>query len=425
MECKQASPSRGLIRADYDPARVARDYAGSASAISVLADESFFRGRLEHVRRVRETVPLPVLCKDFIVDPYQVFEARRYGADAVLLMMSVLDDAAFDACRRAAERLSMDALVEVHDEGDLARALAFRAPLVGINNRDFKTMVVDLSTTLRLAPKVPAEVTLISESGILDHRDVVRLRTSVDGFLVGSSLMEKDDLGLASRELIYGRVKTCGLTSAEDAASASKAGASYGGLIFAEESPRRVSFGQALRIRQAAPLRWVGVFVNEPPERLIEISRRLDLAAVQLHGDEDRGVVQGLRGKLPPGCEIWKAHRVRGSIPPAAGTGADRLVLDRFEKGLRGGTGKCPDWSLVRAYPERGSAVLAGGLNPQNAAEADLIGAWALDVNSGAEDAPGRKSEAKLRAFFAALRGGTNRRPGGEDKDEDKRRTDR
>lgn len=412
LECKRASPSRGVIRADYDPANLARQYAGVASAVSVLSDETYFQGHLEHVREVREAVPLPVLCKDIIVSAYQVYEARRFGADAVLLMLSVLDDPAFEACRQAAERLSLDILVEVHDEEEVARALALQAPLIGINNRDFKTMEVDISTTEKLAAKVPAGLTLISESGILDHRHVLRLRPWVDGFLVGSSLMEQDDVALAARELIYGRVKTCGLTSPEDAEAAWSAGANFGGLILAAASPRKVSMELALEIQKGAPLRWVGVFVNESPASLVEYAEELGLTAIQLHGEEDRALVESLRGRLPAGCAIWKAHRVQGMIPLAARTGADRLVLERYDTDRRGGTGQCLDWSLLKTYPEPGRVILAGGLNPQNAAEADQLGTWALDVNSGVEDTPGKKSRSKLMAFFAALRGGETPRLG-------------
>ena len=139
LECKKASPSRGLLRPDYDPAALAEAYAPVADAVSVLADGPFFQGSLEHVRQVRERVGLPVLCKDFVVDPYQVYEARLYGADAVLLMLAVLDDPLAADCLAAARALGMDALVEVRDEAEMRRAGRLGAPLVGINNRDFRS----------------------------------------------------------------------------------------------------------------------------------------------------------------------------------------------------------------------------------------------------------------------------------------------
>ena len=413
MECKKASPSRGLLRADFDPVAIAGAYAAAgADAISVLADEPYFQGRLAFVGAVRAAVPVPVLCKDFVIDPYQVFEARREGADAILLMASVLDDGALAACLEATRSLGMDALVEVHDEAELARVLPLGPTIVGVNNRDLATLRTDLAVTERLAPLVPADVILVSESGVRDHQDVARLRPLADAFLVGTSLVQQPDVGAAARALVHGRVKVCGLRTADGARAAHAAGATFGGLIFAERSPRCVSLAEARTVAAAAPLRWVGVFVDAPLERVATTARALGLAAVQLHGDEPPAFVARLRPELPPGCEIWRAVRVRDAIPPLAATGADRLLLDTWRDGRVGGTGERFDWSLLADHPDRASLVLAGGLTPANAAEADRLGVWALDVNSGVEDAPGVKSAAKLAAFFGALRGvGRRARP--------------
>lgn len=405
LECKKASPSRGLIRADFDPVRLAGAFEPVADALSVLADEPYFRGSLEDVRRVRERVALPVLCKDFVVDPWQVYEARAYGADAVLLMLSVLDDPTAAVCLEAARTLALDALVEVHDETELSRALALGAGLVGINNRDFRTLRTDLAVTERLAPLVPPEVALVCESGIRGRPDVERLRRLAGGFLVGTSLMETADPGRAARELVYGRVKVCGLTRPADADAAWRAGAVFGGLIFAEESPRCVSLEQARRIREAAPLRWVGVFVNSAAERIRSTVSGLGLAVVQLHGEEDPGFVRALKASLPPGVEVWKAHRVAGPVPAVEASGADRLLLDTHRSGRRGGTGEAFDWSVLRGHPHRDRLVVAGGIHPDNAREAASLGAYALDVNSGVESAPGVKDEGLLRRLFEALRG--------------------
>ena len=415
LECKKASPSRGLIRKEFDPAAIARQYAPVAAAISVLTDEPFFQGHLSYVRAVRDAVPLPVLCKDFVVAPYQVYEARWYGADAVLIMLSVLDDAAAGRCLAVAGELGMDALVEVHGEGELSRALALGATLVGVNNRDLATLHVDLAVTERLAPQVPEGITLIGESGLRDHRDVRRLRPLVNGFLVGSAMMAAPDPGRAARALAYGRVKVCGLTRPDDARAAAAAGATFGGFIFAAESPRRVDVDRAATLVAAADLDWVGVFVNESPKIVVAVASDLGLAAVQLHGEEDAAYVGRLRAALPHGCEVWRAWRVRDRIPTLAETGADRLVLDTFAAGKRGGTGERFDWRLVDGHAEHDAMVLGGGLAPDNAAAADARGCWALDVNSGVEDAPGHKSERKLAAFFDELRGegrgGTEARP--------------
>jgi indole-3-glycerol phosphate synthase/phosphoribosylanthranilate isomerase len=405
MECKQASPSQGLLRTTFDPASIAAEYSDVADAISVITDEPFFKGRLEYLTLVRKATRLPILCKDFIVDPYQVYEARRYGADAVLLMLSVLDDQTLNECLEVTRRLSMDALVEVRDHDELERALNHRVPSIGINNRNLRTLDVNLEVTEQLARKVPDDVVVVSESGIGNHQDVLRLRPLVDGFLVGSSLMKSPVIGQAARELVYGRVKTCGLTAPGDAQAAWQAGATWGGLIFAKESPRSVDREQAQKIRNAASLQWVGVFVDEANEQVASMAHELNLNAVQLHGDENVEMLQKLRQILPPGCAIWKSCRVQDSIPTREEIGADRLLLDTYERGRRGGTGKRFNWDVLRSYPQRGEVILAGGLNPSNAAVADALGVWALDVNSGVETSPGKKDLTLLKNFFAALRG--------------------
>jgi indole-3-glycerol phosphate synthase/phosphoribosylanthranilate isomerase len=404
LECKKASPSRGLIRPDFDPQRLAEHYAPYADAISVLTNERFFQGKHEFLQQVRQAVQVPVLCKDFVVDPYQVYEARHYGADAILLMLSVLDDEAYRRCTAVAAELELDVLTEVHDEEELKRALALEAPILGINNRNLKTLDVDLKTTERLAPHVPPSRLVVSESGIAGHGDVLRLQQRADAFLVGTTLMSKPDVSRAARELIWGRVKVCGLTRLDDAHQAAAQGASYGGLIFVPASPRCVDEAQARALTEYDALHWVGVWVNEKPQEVARLAHELRLSAVQLHGEESPQYVEELRPLLPQGCEIWKACRVRHDIPSVADTAADRLVLDSWSATAHGGTGQTFDWSLL-ANHDLQRVVLGGGLNPDNGALAQEHRPFALDVNSGVEEAPGRKSPERLASFFAELRG--------------------
>jgi indole-3-glycerol phosphate synthase/phosphoribosylanthranilate isomerase len=411
LECKKRSPSEGELRAEYDPERLARDYAPFADAISVLTDGPFFGGSVHHLRKVRDAVGLPVLRKDFILEPYQVVEARAFGADAVLLMLSVLDDRTWSGCAAAAKECGMGTLTEVHTEAEMDRALALQAPVIGINNRDLRTLRVDLGVFDRLAPRVPADRVLVAESGIGSHADVAALRDRADAFLVGTSLMRRLDVAAAVRGLVFGPVKVCGLTRPEDAVAAWEAGASWGGLVFAADSPRRVSVERARAVREAAPLRWAGVFVNESPERVGATARDLRLDAVQLHGEEGPDVVNAVRGRLPEGCEVWKAVRVRDGAPRLDATGADRLLLDAWRNGARGGTGERFDWKIAANHPDRDRIVLAGGLDPGNVPIAEAVGAGMLDVSSGVEEAPGIKSGDRLRAFFAALRGSGRSRP--------------
>lgn len=405
MECKQAAPSAGLLRAPYDPAAIARDYAPFADAVSVLTDGPFFQGAHAHLRDVRAAVDRPVLCKDFVVDPYQIMEARAHGADAVLLMLSVLDDAGWRACEATAQAVGIETLTEVHDDRELDRALALGAPIIGINNRDLATLSLDLEVTRRLAPRIPRDRIVVGESGIGTRADVRTLAPLVDALLVGTSLMRAADLPRAVRRLVVGEVKVCGLTRAEDARAAWEAGATFGGLIFAPGSPRQVTIEAARGVRETVPLRWVGVFVNAPLTEVARMAGELRLSAVQLHGEEPPDLIRGLRGHLPAGCEIWKAVRVRDRVPPLADTGADRLLLDAWQADRRGGTGRVFDWSLLHGHADQGRIILGGGLTPANAASAAALGVSGLDVNSGVESAPGIKSRELLAAFFAALRG--------------------
>lgn len=405
LEAKRRSPSARLLRPGYDPAALARGFAPVADAISVLTDGPHFGGALEDLRRAREAAALPVLRKDFVVDPYQVVESRWAGADAVLLMLSILDDAAWTECAAAARDLGMAVLTEVHTDGELDRAVALRAPIVGINSRDLRTLAVDTGVVARLAPRVPADRLVVAESGIASRAHVRALRPVADAFLVGTALMIRSDAAAAAREIAYGNVKVCGLTRPADARDAWEAGAAWGGLVFAGESPRRVSVEAARSIKEAAALRYAGVFVDEAPERAAAVARDLALDAVQLHGEEDRETVEAVRRAVPASCEIWKAVRVEGRVPRPSEAGADRLVLDTPDPRRRGGTGRAFDWRLVEGHPDLGRMVLAGGIGPGNAEAAESVGAGLLDVGSGVEESPGVKSAAKLRALFDALRG--------------------
>jgi len=206
-EAKKASPSKGVIRPDFDPVAIARSYqAGGAQALSVLTDVDFFQGSLAYIPAVRAVVGLPVLRKDFIVDPLQIREARAYGADAILLIAGILEASQIQEYQALAFELGMDALVEVHDEAEVEKAVAAGSRLIGVNNRDLRDFSMDLNTTFRLQKMIPAEIPLVSESGIRDHQDMKRLAEhGVRAALVGETLMRAADPAEALRILIGGQ----------------------------------------------------------------------------------------------------------------------------------------------------------------------------------------------------------------------------
>ncbi|KOE87319.1 bifunctional indole-3-glycerol-phosphate synthase TrpC/phosphoribosylanthranilate isomerase TrpF [Vibrio aestuarianus] len=401
LECKKASPSKGLIREDFDLDYIASVYNEYANAISVLTDEKYFQGDFEFLPRVRSQVSQPVICKDFMVDTYQVNLARHYGADAILLMLSVLDDRQYQELANLAHALGMGILTEVSNEEELHRAVALKAKVIGINNRNLRDLSTDLNRTKQLAPLLPKETIIISESGIYTHQQVRDLAQYANGFLIGSSLMAEDNLERAVRKVTLGENKVCGLTHPDDAAKAYQAGAVFGGLIFVPQSKRCIDVETASSIINSAPLHYVGVFQNHQFEYVAHTASTLALHAVQLHGDEDQTYIDSLRTALPDNIEIWKAYGVSDHLPTFIEHNVDRHLLDAKVGMQSGGTGTSFNWQLLTNIRD---VMLAGGISADNAQHAASFGCLGLDLNSGVESEPGKKDLHKLTQAFSEIR---------------------
>jgi indole-3-glycerol phosphate synthase/phosphoribosylanthranilate isomerase len=426
-EVKRASPSRGVLAERFDPVAHASAYArGGAAAISVLTEPRFFLGALEHLAAVRETVRVPVLRKDFILAPYQVYEARAAGADAVLLLCALLDDSRLAQLLALTRSLGMEALVEAHDEAETRRAVVCGAAVVGVNCRDLRTFAVDTDVVRHLRPLVPMDRVFIAESGIFDATGAARARAwGADAILVGEALMKAADPAAKAHELATAPggasaelfrhagagpfVKLCGLTTTAQAELAAELGAEALGLIFYPPSHRYVSREQARAIAAVASSAGqlaAGVFVNEAIDEVIATRDAVGLSAIQLGGDETPEYCAALAARVS--CPLMKSLRLRDDadldrLDTYALAGATPL-LDAHVPGMYGGSGTRGNWELARRAAARWPIILSGGLTPANVALAiAAVGPRGVDVSSGIETGK-VKDPAKMRAFVGAAR---------------------
>lgn len=405
LECKKASPSKGLIREGFDIDTIIDTYTPYADAISVLTEPEFFQGDFDYVKRASARCSQPILCKDFVLSPEHIRLARFHGADAVLLMLSVLSDTQYLDCARAAAALDMDVLTEVHNHAELERAIAMDAKIIGINNRDLKTLKTTFAPTETLADYAPKDRIIITESGISSHADVMHLAHYANACLVGSSLMAHADLRTAVEQLIYGDVKICATTNQADVDLLNTLPCSQIGQVFVPQSKRAVAL-DAVSLKSKKPK--IGIF-DRAYHSLEDIAAAVThhgLAGVQLHGDETASDIEVLREKLPH-VVISKAIHVTADtqaeevVARIADTTADECLLDAAVKGSNaGGTGKAFDWSLLDAL-DLTSTRIAGGINPDNVRELKSHGAIKIDLATGSEASVGVKSPEKLQRLFA------------------------
>ncbi len=405
LECKKASPSKGLIRKDFDLLKITKTYEKFASCISVLADSKHFLGSYENIKIVSQHSTKPILCKDFIIDAFQIKLARMMGADAVLLMLSALDDKNYLELFNLAKSLNMSVLTEVSNKQEIERLLKLQYDIIGINNRDLHTLKTDIFHTLELRPLLPKDAIIISESGIYSHAQIKALAPYVNGFLVGSSLMKEKDLKKACIKLILGENKVCGLTRIKDAKAVYKNHFIYGGLIFEKSSPRYIKPKEALKITKAVKkLDFVGVFVKDSVKKIQKIAKivkKLDLKAVQLYNYSPKKIAQ-LKKALPKTCAIWQVVSVADSKDLVPKIQEASLILYDTKGDKMGGNGVNFDWEILENV--KTPFMLAGGLNLDNIQKALKVKALGLDFNSGLEISPGIKNKDKIKQLARILR---------------------
>jgi indole-3-glycerol phosphate synthase/phosphoribosylanthranilate isomerase len=442
-EVKRASPSKGMLAPHLDPVELARTYeAHGAAAISVLTEPHFFLGSPDYLRTIKQVVNVPVLCKDFIVDEYQVYEARAWGADAILLICALLDDAQLRHLLNVAHTQRMHCLVEVHSREEAQRAVAAGAAIIGVNSRDLKTFQMNPHLIRELRQLIPADRVVVAESGIHNAADARRLaRYDIQAMLVGESLVVSNDVPAQMRALLRGanegmQVKICGLRSAEHLHAAIDAGADMLGLMFYEPSPRYIepqqaralldtfAYGDSVGADLSCPPPIyrlpanpphgginslnsniapdvVGVFVNKDAAYINEIAEQVGLHIVQLHGDEPPEFCQSITRP------VIKALRLRDmsdlGMVQAYQEVTWRILLDTPTHAW-GGSGVTHDWSIARAVAQETPVLLAGGLTPENVVDAiQQVHPWGVDVSSGVET-NGIKNVEKIRAFIENVR---------------------
>lgn len=409
-EIKRKSPSHPEFHQLASPATLARAYLrNGAAALSIVTDAPHFGTSLADVAAVKAAVSLPVLVKDFVIDEVQLLAAWVAGADAVLLIVRMLDGDRLGELLKYAHSLGLHVLVECHDQADIDLAINAEARLIGVNNRNLATLTTDLSHGAAMMPGVPKQATRISESGLYRRSDILCLAAvGADAFLVGHALLQSRDPGrkvaeLSGREAEDGRrVKTCGITNVADAVMAHEAGSHILGLILAN-SPRQVAAEQILKIRAAVPnARLCGVFVDEQLDEVATVAHRCDLDLIQLHGHESPEYCQQLaEASGLPLIKALAADEATCELAATYDAVAYFLVDLPKETGKRGLT-SADCRTAANALTAAGHEVfLAGGLTPKNVAAACAAATtYAVDTASGIEISPGHKDAELTRAFI-------------------------
>jgi len=431
-EVKKASPSKGIIAEHFPYLDIAKEYeVAGAAAISVLTEPDFFKGDKKYLQEIASTVKIPVLRKDFIIDEYQIYQAKVWGASAILLICACLDVPTLTKFRELADSLGLSSLVEAHDEHEVQMAIDCGARIIGVNNRNLKDFTVDVQNSVRLRNLVQDDVIFVSESGLETPEDIQVLRDNNIGVaLMGETFMRSPNK-VEKLAYLYGstyytpKVKMCGISKVETIPAVVEAKPDYMGLVFAP-SKRQVTVDQAKTLveelhkqyanrynRDAEQcsnqtlihqefIKTVGIFVNETLDNLVTIATEVNLDAVQLHGDEDEAFIQSLKERT--NVEVWKAVQIRSAADAEAwiDSRADMLLFDAYHKDERGGMGEVFDWSSLDEF-ER-PFMLAGGIDSTNVARAiRTVRPYGIDISSGIET-EGVKDDEKIKAFTNIVR---------------------
>lgn len=425
-EVKKASPSKGIIAEHFPYLDIAKEYeVAGAAAISVLTEPDFFKGDKKYLQEIASTVKIPVLRKDFIIDEYQIYQAKVWGASAILLICACLDVPTLTKFRELADSLGLSSLVEAHDEHEVQMAIDCGARIIGVNNRNLKDFTVDVQNSVRLRNLVQDDVIFVSESGLETPEDIQVLRDNNIGVaLMGETFMRSPNK-VEKLAYLYGptyytpKVKMCGISKVETIPAVVEAKPDYMGLVFAP-SKRQVTVDQAKTLVEELhkqytkrynngaeqsnndEIKTVGVFVNETLDNLVSIATETNLDAVQLHGDEDEAFIQSIKERS--NVEVWKAVQIRNAADAEAwiDSSADMLLFDAYHKDERGGTGEVFDWSCLDEF-ER-PFMLAGGIDSTNVARAiRTVRPYGIDISSGIET-KGVKDDEKIKAFTNIVR---------------------
>lgn len=445
-EVKKASPSKGIIAEHFPYLEIAKEYElAGAAAISVLTEPEFFKGSKQYLQDIAAAVNIPVLRKDFIIDEYQIYQAKIWGASAILLICACLDVSTLTRFRQLADSLGLSALVEAHDAEEVQMAIDCGARIIGVNNRNLKDFTVDVNNSVRLRNLVDDDVIFVSESGLETPEDIQVLRDNHIGVaLMGESFMRAPNK-IEKLAYLYGSiyykpaVKICGISKIETIPAIVEAKPDYMGLVFAP-SKRQVTVAEAkelvleLRRKENAyiniaaqawtqqvkesdavdlngndtnssdvehasqRIKTVGVFVNETIENIVSVVDIAGLDVVQLHGNEDETFIQVLKEKTT--ADIWKAVQVCNADDAKAwlDSAADMLLFDAYHEDERGGTGHSFDWTSLDTV-ER-PFMLAGGIDATNVARAiRTVRPYGIDISSGVE-IEGRKDAQQISAFM-------------------------